>query len=226
MASDQTENINDSFFDGNYKDIWRSIIPEALTKAEVDFLIQESNLKDGNKVLDLMCGYGRHSLALARKVIEVTAIDNLPVYIREIKGIAEKENLPVSAFQQNVIQFQPQKQYDLVICMGNSLSFFNWEDSIKLFSMIASCLEKGRKFISNTWMITEIVLKQFKEKIWNYAGETKFLADSKFLFFPTRIEAESIFIAPDGKTEVKKGIDFIYSLNEMENLHKQSGFTI
>jgi len=226
MSTSLSKNINDDYFNGYYKDIWRTIIPEELTKAEVDFLIQESNLQTGNKVLDLMCGYGRHTLALARKGVEVTAIDNLADYINEIKEIAVKENLPVTALQENVIQFQPQREYDLVICMGNSLSFFNWDESISLYLMIASCLGRGCKFIFNTWMITEIVLKQFKEKIWSYVGETKFLADSKFLFSPARIEAESIFIAPNGKTEVKKGIDYIYSLNETENMLRQSGFAI
>jgi ubiquinone/menaquinone biosynthesis C-methylase UbiE len=67
MPSVRTENINDSFFDGYYKDIWRAIIPEALTKAEVEFFVNTTGLKTGSKVLDLMCGYGRHALSLARK---------------------------------------------------------------------------------------------------------------------------------------------------------------
>ena len=56
MPSARVENINDSFFDGYYKDIWRALIPEALTKAEVDYLVNEARLKAGSKVLDLMCG--------------------------------------------------------------------------------------------------------------------------------------------------------------------------
>ena len=31
-------NINDSYFDGYYKDIWRSLIPAELTMKEVDFM--------------------------------------------------------------------------------------------------------------------------------------------------------------------------------------------
>src|SRR5690349_4085579 len=124
MPSTHAENINAVFFEGYYKNVWRALIPEALTKAEVDYLIQEGGLKAGSKVLDLMCGYGRHTLSLARQGINITAVDNLPDYISEIKEIAKKENLPVTAVQADVLQFQSEDEYDLVICMGNSMSFF------------------------------------------------------------------------------------------------------
>jgi cyclopropane fatty-acyl-phospholipid synthase-like methyltransferase len=226
MPSVRTENINDSFFDGYYKDIWRAIIPEALTKAEVDFFVNATGLKTGSKVLDLMCGYGRHALSLARKGIDVTAIDNLADYINEIKQMAEKESLPLSARLLDVMQFQSEDQYDLIMCMGNSVCFFNKEDSENLYSRISGNLKKGGKFIFNSWMIAEIAITQFKEKAWTYVGEIKFLSDSKYLFHPSRIEAESIFIAPDGSTERKMGIDYIYSLDETEALLNKSGLVI
>ena len=91
------ENINDSYFDGYYKDIWRTIIPDELTVKEVDFMLPYFNLQPGSKVLDLMCGYGRHAIALAKKGINVTAVDNLDDYIDEIKEVAEKENLPIKS---------------------------------------------------------------------------------------------------------------------------------
>ena len=61
------ENINDSYFDGYYKELWRSIIPGELTIKEVDFMLPYFHLQPGSKVLDLMCGYGRHAIALAQK---------------------------------------------------------------------------------------------------------------------------------------------------------------
>ena len=48
-------NINDTYFDGYYKEIWRSLIPDELTVKEVDFMWLYFNLQPGNKVLDLMC---------------------------------------------------------------------------------------------------------------------------------------------------------------------------
>jgi 2-polyprenyl-3-methyl-5-hydroxy-6-metoxy-1,4-benzoquinol methylase len=219
-------NINDTYFDGYYKDIWRSIIPAELTQKEVDFIIPYFKLEPDSKVLDLMCGYGRHAIALASKGMGVTAVDNLAAYIDEVNKAANEANVKVNAVQANVLDFTSTDKFDLAICMGNSLNFFDAADTEKLFSTICSCLNPGGHLLINSWSIAEIAFKNFKEKSWSTVGDVKFLTDSKILFQPTRMETESIFIAPDGTTEIKEGVDYIFSLNEMEAMLSKAGFLL
>lgn len=226
MQALRTENINNHFFDGYYREIWRGLIPEGLTKAEVDFLIDKAGLRPGRKVLDLMCGYGRHALELGRKGIHVTAIDNLTGYVDEVKAIAEKENLPVSCVQADVLEYQPREIFDLVICLGNNLSFFDVEETGKLFSMIGSHTKQGGMFIANSWTIAEIVFKNFSARSWSEVNGFRYFVDSKLFFSPTRIEIETIIIPPGGEEEKKQAIDYIYSLNEMETTLRKSGFLL
>ena len=219
-------NINDTFFDGAYKEIWKTIIPDELTVKEVDFMLPYFNLQAGSKVLDLMCGYGRHALALARKGIAVTAIDNLGDYINEIQDTATKENLPVKAVKATVIDYKADDIFDLAICMGNSLQFFNAEDASRLLTNISANLKTGAHLLINSWSIAEIALKEPGKKTWSQIGDFKFLTDSKYLFQPTRIEVESTIVSSDGTIEVKKGIDYIYSINEMEAMLNKAGFAL
>jgi 2-polyprenyl-3-methyl-5-hydroxy-6-metoxy-1,4-benzoquinol methylase len=219
-------NVNDVYFDGYYKQIWKAIIPEELTVKETDFIFSFFQLNKGSKVLDLMCGYGRHALALARKGIEVTAVDNLADYITELKLNAEKEGLPVNALQYNVTTFSPGDKYDLVICMGNSLNFFDEADTVQILSAAAACLKPGGHLLLNSWSVAEIAFKNFKDKSWSEIDGLKFLTDSKLLFHPTRIETESTIIASDGATEIKKGIDYIFSINEIEAMINKSGLQL
>lgn len=219
-------NINDSYFDGYYKEIWKTIIPDELTVKEVDFMVSYFNLQPGSKVLDLMCGYGRHAIALARKGINVTAVDNLPDYINEIKTTVENEKLPVHAVQSNIMEFTTNEKFDLATCMGNSLNFFNAADTIKLLKNISSFLKKGGRLLVNSWSIAEIAIKNFKEKTWSQIGDMKLLVESRFHFHPARIESEHTIIAPDGSMEIKKGIDYIFSINEFEGMLKESGFEL
>src|SRR6478672_8678691 len=121
-----TQNINNSFFEGSYKHAWKGIIPPGLTEAEVDFIQDVASLEAGSKVLDIMCGYGRHALELARRGVKVTAIDNLPDYVEEIKDNAARENLPIEASTADVLHAKLHEAYDAVICMGNSFAFFDW----------------------------------------------------------------------------------------------------
>jgi SAM-dependent methyltransferase len=221
-----TENVNNSYFEGYYKEIWRAIIPDDLTMKEADFMAQYFNLTPGSRVLDLMCGYGRHAIALSKKGIHVTAVDNLSDYINEIKNIAEVQQLPLMAIQADVAAYEPEGQFDLAICMGNSLNFFDLSDAQKIISNLSSHLKPGGHFLVNTWTLAEIAIKHFRDRSWSDINGIKFLTESKFLFHPTRIETESIMIAPDGHTETKMGVDYIYSLSEMEAMLHKAGLTL
>src|SRR6185503_1563797 len=128
----RSENVNNSFFDGYYKDIWRQIFPEKTTLAEVDFIINEGSLKPEDHVLDIMCGYGRHSIELAKRGMKVTAVDNLLEYINEIKEKTSADKLPIKASCEDVLEMQIDQEYDMALCMGNSLQFFNEEETLRL----------------------------------------------------------------------------------------------
>lgn len=220
------ENINNIYFDGYYKEIWRSFIPDELTEKEAEFMANYFHLHPGSRVLDLMCGYGRHALALSKKKISVVAVDNLSDYINEIKTIAEREHLPLTAVQADVSVYEAEGEFDLAICMGNSLNFFDPMEIQRILNNISSHLKPGGFFFINTWSLAEIVIKHFRDRSWSEINGIKFLTESKFLFHPTRIETESTMIAPDGKTEVKTGVDYIYSLSEMESMLKNAGLSL
>ncbi|MBL7722668.1 MAG: class I SAM-dependent methyltransferase [Chitinophagaceae bacterium] len=219
-------NVNDTFFDGHYKEIWKTLIPDELTVKEIDFMVPHFGLQPGSKVLDLMCGYGRHAIALAKKGIEVTAVDNLGDYINEIKATAAEDGLPLTASQHDVISYVINDQFDLSICMGNSLNFFNAADTVKLLANIAAHLKPGGHLLINSWSIAEIVFSKPVSNSWSKIGEYKFLTELKLYFQPTRMEVDSTMIAPDGTEEIKKGIDYVYSLNEMEAMLQQAGLKL
>jgi len=220
----ENQNVNDNFFDGQYKDIWRAYIPEELTRRELDFIVQYFNLNSEHKVLDIMCGYGRHAIGLARKGVSVTAVDNLKEYIQEIKQVAVSEDLSLQAIRSDVLRFASSEKFDLVICMGNSLNFFNEEDTLTLMNSIAAALKPNGQFLINSWSLAETVIKNFADKSWSHDGDYKVLNDSEYLFNPTRIETEFTIISSKGTTEIKKAVDYIYSYSEMQKMLEVSGF--
>ena len=70
----------------------------------------------------------------------------------------------------------------------------------------------------NTWSLAEIAIKSFTAKAWNEVNGIKHICESQYLFHPTRIESDSIFLSPDGTMEKKKAVDYIFSVAEMEAL--------
>ena len=226
MASESPRNINNDFFKGIYKEVWRKEEPKGLAEAEADFIEEIASLKKHDSVLDIMCGYGRHALELARRGYNLTAIDNSQDYIDEINILSKKENLSIDAKQEDVSQANFPKKYNAVICMGNSFAFFNKGTAISLLGKISECLNTGGVLIINTWTIAEIAIKNFQERTWHYVDDYKFLTENKFLFHPTRIESKYTILASSGATETLTGIDYIFSVSELEEMFQKTGFTM
>ena len=226
MGKETSANINDNFFNGLYKEVWRGLIPPGLTEAEANFIESIAKLSSGDAILDVMCGYGRHSIALAQKGYRVTSVDNEADYIEEIKHKAAADHLNIQAYTQNIVSANFTAQHQAAICMGNSFSFFDKEGLSNVFTNISKALVPGAIFIINTWAIAEIAIRQFKDKTWQYVGEFIYLSDNQYLFSPTRIASEQTIIAPGGQTEKLSGIDYIYSIAEVDDVFKKTGFIL
>lgn len=218
-------NVNDSFFDGRYKDVWRALIPPDLTSKEVAFMVPFFNLQQGSKVLDLMCGYGRHAIALAEQGIEVTAIDNLGEYIEEIKQIAREKNLAIKAVRDDVVNFTTSDRFNLVICMGNSLNFFDGTDTERILKNISAHLEPGGRLLINSWSIAEIAMRMFKEESNGEIGGVKMHSKSTIQYQPNRIETITT-MSVDGIEETKTAIDYVFTILEMETMLNNAGLNL
>lgn len=221
-----SSNINDTFFAGSYKEVWRRLIPPGLSEMECDFIADVAGLQKGDAVLDLMCGYGRHALELARRGFATTAVDNSADYIEEIKTVAASELLPVTALAKAALEMETgNNAYRAVICMGNSFAFFDRTDAVTLLKIMASHLAPNGTLIINSWMVAEIAIKHFREKEWSEVDGYKYLLDYRFHFQPSRIESEHTLVSADGKVETLHGVDYIFTLAEMETMFSEAGLT-
>src|SRR5829696_6767773 len=102
MSEPSYQNANSTLFESFYKEIWRKLIPEGLTGTEADFIEELAGLKPGHCLLDIMCGFGRHSIELARRGYPVTAVDNLPDYINEIAAAAQEDKLCIKTVLEDI----------------------------------------------------------------------------------------------------------------------------
>lgn len=68
------------------------------TRNEVEFLIEQLGLAPGSRVLDVGCGPGRHSLALAERGIEVVGIDISERFVELAGDAAASAGLDAATF--------------------------------------------------------------------------------------------------------------------------------
>jgi SAM-dependent methyltransferase len=113
------------------------------TEQEVDFLVAQLGLSAGDRVLDVGCGPGRHSLALARRGIETHGVDLSPDFVALAQRSAEQEGLPATFAVQDVRTLDEPEQYDAVVCLCQGGFGLLGGDDAEVIGRIAATIRPG-----------------------------------------------------------------------------------
>lgn len=166
-----------------YKKIWTLDVKNQSwtedTNKQADFIVDKLKLKGDEKILDLACGIGRHSLALARRGFCVTGIDIMPDYIAYASKAAKKENLNAHFICSDIRDVCFENEFDVVISMADGAVGYleNEEENMKIFEVIAKALKPSGKHFMDI-MNRRFAETHFPCKLWE-SGE-KCLTLSEF----------------------------------------------
>lgn len=134
-----------------YRRIWTLDIQDQSwvedTERQVDFIVRTLNLRGGEKILDLACGFGRHSLALARRGFDVTGVDITPDYVRYANETAKKEGLNARFYCCDIREVSYEQQFDVVLNMADGAVGYleNDVENEKIFRVVSRALKPGGK---------------------------------------------------------------------------------
>lgn len=119
------------------------------TKGQIDFLIKTLELTGTERILDLACGFGRHSLELARRGFEVVGVDITKVYVEDAIKHAELENLPARFIHADIREVDFKDEFDVVLNMADGAVGYleNEAENLKIFDVIAKALRQGGKHV-------------------------------------------------------------------------------
>jgi SAM-dependent methyltransferase len=117
------------------------------TRNEVDFIVDIMGLSGSEKILDLACGFGRHSLELSRRGFSVVGVDIAPDLIEEAERLASDEILNAKFICADIRDVSFNNEFDVVINMGEGAIGYleNDAENLKIFDLISSCLKQGGK---------------------------------------------------------------------------------
>lgn len=187
--------------------------------------------KGTEKILDLACGFGRHSLEFARRGYDVTGIDITPAYIDYANEQAKKENLNAKFICQDIHTITFDKEFDVVLNMADGAIGYleDDEENHKIFSVIAKALKNGGKHFMDI-MNGSYAQTHFPCKLWD-AGE-KGLTLSAFEWEKDRktlIYGQVDYMYGEAlyKPEMKEGNPIrLYSLDEITEIFCKLGLRI
>ncbi|MHB8854553.1 MAG: class I SAM-dependent methyltransferase [Ignavibacteriaceae bacterium] len=100
-------------------------VPSKEIRKDIDFICDVLELNEGDKVLDLFCGAGRHSRELARRGCLATGIDLNVNYLELAKQLCKKTINTPNFILGDVRNIYYSKGYGAVIIMFQSFGYFS-----------------------------------------------------------------------------------------------------
>ncbi|WP_346836045.1 SAM-dependent methyltransferase [Paenibacillus polymyxa] len=121
------------------------------TQSEAQGVIDLLNLKPGSKLLDCPCGYGRHSIELLSRGIDVVGCDINSSHLAKAINDAQTRGLKSDFRKENMLELDFKGEFDAVINMFYSFGFFETdEENFQVLVNFYNALKPGGKFLMHT----------------------------------------------------------------------------
>jgi len=223
-------------------DWWRSIFnsiylktdadvvnDQSITRSEVDLFLKILGISAEDRILDLCCGQGRHSLELARRGFRnVEGLDRSNYLVQKAKTQTKKEHLNVRFREGDARKLvYPADAFDVVMLLGNSFGYFETiQDDMRVLKEVFRVLKpQGRLLIDVA--DGEYLRKEFQPRSWEWIDKRYFVCRERSLSLN-----KQRLISREVITHVEKGViadqfyaERLYTHESMNELLKKVGFS-
>jgi len=210
------------FFDQDYLKIYKK---QDLVRApgEVEGILKILNLPKGSRIMDLCCGYGRHSIPLAKSGFEVTGLDLSETLLRRAKKDSRKEGVKIRWRKGDMREIPFENEFDGVINIFTAFGYFEEDrENFKVIRGVSKSLKKGGKFLMDT-VNREWIIRNFLDQGWEQIKRGTFALDERELDLSrSRIRARTLLIGGDKEREKSHSLR-LYTLKEMIQMMEESG---
>lgn len=199
-----------------------------ITLKEVDLFLEILKLSDDDKILDLCCGQGRHSLEIARRGFNyVKGLDHSHYLIQKAKARAKKEYLNIK-FKEGDARKLPYRSdtFEAVMILGNSFGYFETiKDDLLVLKEVFRVLKPWGKLLIDI-SDGEYLKENFQHRSWEWLDKKYFVCRERSLSLD-----KQRLITREVITHTEKGVivdqfyaERLYSRESMSELLEKAGF--
>jgi SAM-dependent methyltransferase len=213
-----------TFFSGLAVDVWLKATSPEQTQQEADFILESLDVPAPAKILDVPCGGGRHSDALAGRGYDMTAVDISTDFLKAASTKPVDRPGKVDWQEREMRDLPWPATFDGAFCFGNSFGYLDDEGNAAFLTSVATTLKPGARFVLETNYLTEGVLPVLQERSWYPIGDMHMLAHRHYDPVEGRLYVDYIFIR-GGETQTRSMSARLYTFREMIRLLEAAGFT-
>jgi SAM-dependent methyltransferase len=119
------------------------------TGVEVDRLLTMLKPQGSERILDLACGTGRHTLELRRRGFPVVGVELLESNVKVAQDAAEEQSLDVEFIQADLRELELDEEFDIVLSLNDgAIGYFESEaENMRTFEVISRALRSSGRHL-------------------------------------------------------------------------------
>lgn len=202
---------------------------QSITRSEVDLFLKILKLSPEEKILDLCCGQGRHSLELARRGFQnVEGLDRSNYLIQKAKSEAKKQGLNVRFREGDARKIPyPSDTFDVVLLLGNSFGYFETiQDDMRVLKEIFRVLKPWGRLLIDV-ANGEYLRENFQPRSWEWIDKKHFVCRERSLSLDKQrlISREVIAHIEKGVIADQFYAERLYSRKSLRELLEKADFS-
>jgi SAM-dependent methyltransferase len=143
VLADESFDLDAVFEVDDYLFTYQDDLTDERSDAEVASLVKLLKLGSPMKILDLACGFGRHTNRLAALGHFMTGVDLMPGFLALAKRQADEIGVQVDYHQGDMRQVNFHESFDRVLLLFTSFGYFNDQENEQVVKNMASALRPG-----------------------------------------------------------------------------------
>ena len=215
----------DRLFDELYLRTYAPLEPRFDSKAEALAAAKLAGLEPGADVLDCPCGYGRHSIPLARAGFHVVGADRSPVLLEEARRRAGEGEWPLLVEADHRELPFADASFDCVLNLFTALGYRGEDGDRKTLAEFRRVLRPGGVLVVET-MHRDRLARIFRSHSWDPLPDGGVLVEERsFDQIAGEIETMHMRIGPTGERESVTYRVRTYAVTELVRLLEEADFT-
>ena len=186
---------------------------------------RELGLSPGDRVLDLCCGSGRHSMELAARGLVVVALDLSSALLQSGAEKARDEGVKVGFVQADARHVALHSVFDAVVNFFTSFGYFDAdEDDALMLDNIASVLRRGGGFLIDYFNAEHLRANLVPKTVWR-VGSARVCEERSIDNVSKRVN-KTITIERNKVEKCYLESVRLYSENELKDMLESCGLSV
>jgi SAM-dependent methyltransferase len=176
-------------------------------------------------VLDLCCGYGRHTVPLAAKGYEVVGLDLSLDMLKAALGRAQANALAIKFVHGDMRDLNFRDVFDGVFCFDSSFGFFTEPENLMVLRGVHDALKRGGRFILDV-ANRDYALRGIPTRNWWEGDGCLVQEDIEFDHLTSRLAIKRFAVFADGMQREYNISMRLYAVHELVRMAQMVGFEV